>query len=729
MHDQHPTDEALIAENAALRARIAELEHAKAQSRVLPPADGARTRAGGHFEPQSIASRWQGRPYNMAEGPVVLFENNPLPMWIFDVETLAFLAVNDAASQQYGYTHDEFLRMKISDIRPAEDHPALLRQVAAPRAAPRNISPGWRHRTKSGATIYVDIISYPIVFGDRPARLVVAIDVTSRRRTEMVLDGQRRFFELLATGASLEHVLYALVELVNHQLEDALCSILLLDDDGRHLRHYVAPGLPETYTRAIDGAPIGPNAGSCGTAAYHNTTVVVANIASDRLWDGYRDLALAHDLRACWSLPFHDSGGRVLGTFAVYHRDPRSPTAEELAQIKNAAYLAAVAAERTRAEATLREGEMRYRLASRASSDVIWEYVAATASLQWSDWAETVFGYTPDQVGSYASWWDERVHPDDRERVLALLESSLFGSDSFWADEYRFRRADGTYAHILDRAYIVRTDMGEVVRMIGAMQDMTGRKQAEDEILRLNAELERRVEERTAQLAAANKELEAFSYSVSHDLRAPLRHIDGFGRLLAQREGARLDETSARYLHIIGESARRMGQLIDDLLAFSRMSRAEMQALPVDLGALVKDIRHDLAASVESRTVVWEIGPLPIVRGDPAMIRIVLVNLLSNALKYTAPRHEAHISITATTIADWWQIAVADNGVGFDMQYVHKLFGVFQRLHRDEEFEGTGIGLATVRRIIGRHGGEVWARGELDVGATFCFTLKQHGQE
>jgi light-regulated signal transduction histidine kinase (bacteriophytochrome) len=244
---------------------------------------------------------------------------------------------------------------------------------------------------------------------------------------------------------------------------------------------------------------------------------------------------------------------------------------------------------------------------------------------------------------------------------------------------------------------------------------------------RTDLELERRIAERTVQLEAANKELEAFSYSVSHDLRAPLRHIDGFARLLAQRESGRLDETSARYLGVIGEAARKMGQLIDDLLAFSRMSRTEMQALPVDLGQVIEGVRHDLAPAVEGRDIEWRIGPLPVITGDPAMINVVFSNLLSNAVKYTAPRGQARIAIEATGAeGDEIVIAISDNGVGFDMAYAHKLFGVFQRLHRDEEFEGTGIGLATVRRIISRHGGRVWAEAALDSGATFYMTLERH---
>lgn len=285
--------------------------------------------------------------------------------------------------------------------------------------------------------------------------------------------------------------------------------------------------------------------------------------------------------------------------------------------------------------------------------------------------------------------------------------------------ELRLRHSDGSSR---DVEFSVAVDVLPGRHLL-VLRDVTERKRFEEEIRRLNSTLDLRVRERTAALEALNRELESFSYSVSHDLRSPLRHINGYSDLLRKSATGSLDPKAARYLETIVDAAHRASTLVDELLAFARMGRVEMRNCEIDMGTLVGEVRTEVEREAEGRDVRWYVGPLPRVRGDAAMLKLAVRNLLSNALKYSRPRPVAEIRIEAERVGEEFVFRVRDNGVGFDMSAADSLFGVFKRLHSDDQFEGTGIGLANVRRIVERHGGRTWADSRLGEGATFSFSI------
>lgn len=335
-------------------------------------------------------------------------------------------------------------------------------------------------------------------------------------------------------------------------------------------------------------------------------------------------------------------------------------------------------------------------------------------------------GYSQEQIAALGSTiFLQLLHPTD----LALLPERMArfpdAQDSdLIVTEYRMRHADGSWRWLYSREVIfARAEAGQPTQVLGVIQDITDQKVAEEEVRRLNAELEARVQERTGQLQAAIRELEAFSYSVSHDLRAPLRAIDGFSRIVWEEYANQLDADGREYLRLVRENTRQMGQLIDDLLAFSRLNRQAIQPQPLDMDSVVQHALAGFASEIERRAVSVTLAPLAPCAGDAAMLRLVWVNLISNALKYT--RHQPHAEISIGSRQEGQELIyfIRDNGGGFDMHYAHKLFGVFQRLHRAEEYEGNGVGLATVQRIIHRHGGRVWGESSPGQGANFAFAL------
>jgi len=392
--------------------------------------------------------------------------------------------------------------------------------------------------------------------------------------------------------------------------------------------------------------------------------------------------------------------------------------------------------ERSVAQKALAASEQRIHALVSTMSSVIWICDRRGCFMVDQDsWAQ----YTGQPMQEYLGLgWRTRFHPDDQGQLdrawsIALMQSSAFALEArLWhAESARYRfvslravpviNGDGNTA-----ADTNSQDNQEAQEWIGSITDIDDRRKAEFEVLTLNMELERRVSERTAQLEIANKDLESFSYSVSHDLRAPVRAVAGFSAILRNTQGDELGAESRRLLDIISSEANRMGMLIDDLLSFSRLGRQAMQMRNMDMGQLVQKTFEQLNLEQSGPPLQFRLGQLPQAEGDRTLLGQVWANLLSNALKFTAKREEAMIEVGAISDDEKFTFFVRDNGAGFDPRYKDKLFGVFQRLHGTSEFAGNGVGLALVQRIIHRHGGRVWAEGKPDAGATFYFTLPRH---
>ena len=397
---------------------------------------------------------------------------------------------------------------------------------------------------------------------------------------------------------------------------------------------------------------------------------------------------------------FHGASGQVEGAFAA---------ARDVSELK-------------RTEQELRLSRERLALALKAGHAGTFDWDIQNNVNIWTPEVEEVHGLAPGEFAGRYEDWEALVVPEDLPAARVCIENSLRSGE--FAGEWRIRRRNnGQVRWITSRAKIIYDDAKKPWRMIGVNIDVTERKQAEDEVRKLNNELESRVIERTAQLEAANKELEAFTYSVSHDLRAPLRHISGFSKILSEEFSQSLPPDAQHHVQRILDGTGRMGQLVDDLLNLGRVGRKELSLQVAGLHSIVDDVIASLKSDVGDRHVEWKIGDLPYVECDTSLMQQVFHNLLSNAVKFTRPRANAVIEIGQEQQNGRPAVYVRDNGVGFSMKYADKLFGVFQRLHRSEDFEGTGVGLATVQRIVQKHGGRIWAEGELDRGATFYFTL------
>lgn len=684
----------------------------------------------------------------------LLFANNPLPMWVYDFQTLQFVEVNDAAVSHYGFTQDEFLQMRITDIRPDEDVPRLLEDLARTRPA-MQFSGEWRHRRKNGDIIDVEIVSHRLTLNGRDVVLVVADDVTARRKSETSLQEREE---------RLRSIYDTVADVIFH---------LKVEPDGGYRFVSVNPafmavtGLPSEMVVGKRVDEIIPPPSLTLVLDRYREAIAERKIVR---WEETSDYPTGRLTGEVSVAPVFDAGGRCTHLVGAVHditeRKRTEVEREHLLAREQAARRAAQDAQR-RSAFLADAGKM---LSASLDYRTTLVNAARSAVPDVADWAVVdmirpdgslerlaVIHTDPEKI--QMAYDLHRRYPPDLSGPGPMQDALRTGKpvlvpeipavmlEQLDDEERRLVSALGLGSYIF--APIVMK--GRVTGLITMVMTESGRVYGDEELTMaeelsrraalaienarhyeeaqvLNLELERRVADRTAQIEEANKELEAFSYSVAHDLRAPLRAIDGFSRLVVDGYGASLPDEAQRYLSRVRQGARHMGELIDDLLTFAHVARQPLRRQRTQTAQLVQQVIAQLQPENGVATTI-DMGPLPEAVADPALVRQVFANLLSNALKFSRSRAHPRIEVTHRTDGDEVTFIVRDNGVGFDMRYADKLFGVFQRLHRAEEYEGTGVGLAIVQRIIHRHGGRVWAESEIDKGATFYFTLGGAGHD
>jgi PAS domain S-box-containing protein len=545
-------------------------------------------------------------------------------------------------------------------------------------------------------------------------------DIEDRKRAEMLLAGEKRLLEMIARGESGAAVLDGICRFHEELASDSLSSILLLDPKANCLRHGAAPNLPAEYIRAIDGAVIGPSAGSCGTAAYRAEPVIVSDIATDPLWADYKDLALAHGLRACWSTPILSTAGRVLGTFATYYREPRIPTPRERSVIEQITNLASIALEREQAEAKLRQSERHLAEASRLSHTGSVYTNALTGEHVWSDETYRIFEYDPSQAPASREMMYRRVHPDDTAHVRAAVGRLYAGEGVSVAFNFRLVMPDGRIKYIQGRGYLQHDAAGNR-EVVGAVVDVTAARHAED-ALRRSEDALRQAQAELAHVTRVMTVAEIAS-SIGHEVNQPLAAIVMSGtaaRRWLDADPPRVAEAREAVQGIISDG-NRASQVIDHIRTMLRKGEPEMKTLNVN------DMIHETLMLTRSELARHRVAfltelseELPLVVGDRVQLQQVLVNLMLNgadAMSAIADRPRLLTLRSRTNGSGGIVMDVADTGIGLAAASRDRMFDAFF----STKPHGLGMGLSISRSIIEAHGGQLWATANDGPGATMQY--------
>jgi PAS domain S-box-containing protein len=595
----------------------------------------------------------------------------------------------------------------------------------------------YRRITGRGDTIWMSASGVPI-FDDQgrfKGYRGIGREITERKLREALLDGEKQVLEMIARNEPLEHILTALMRVLEAQSPGMLCSVLLLDADGVHLRHGAAPSLPEDYMRAIDGVAIGEGVGSCGTAAIRREPVYVEDIATDPLWSEYRELALRHELRACWSTPIFDTQRKVLGTVAIYYRRPGRPTAYHQWLIGIATHIGAIAIGRQQTDAALQNMTRRLEVALEGSRVSVWESDLRSNEIWLSAGWAGYLGKAAVETRTTAAELLALVHPNDRESVAAVAVRAMKGEIASYAIEHRVKAESGEWKWILSRGQVIeRAAGGRPLRMSGTNTDITERKRIEDQLVAFNSELEGRVASRTAELmkaleagAVTARAKSEFMNNVTHELRTPLNSIIGFAELLKDEMPGPLNAKQAAFAADILASGQQLLALVEGVLEMSRLdvTGTLLKREPVEIGAALGERVAARRKAAEARgvsialKVAADAGSANL---DPKALRRMFDALLDNAVKFN--REGGQVAVSARRAGGALEIAVADTGIGIAREDLAKLFKPLAQLDAGpaRRHSGVGLGLALARGLAELHGGTLTVESEL--GKSSIFTLR-----
>ena len=656
-----------------------------------------------------------------------LLESMPDAMMVVDRDERIHL-VSAQTEQLFGYDRQELLGQLVEVLIPTRFHSRHPghRTGYFTDARPWPMGQGLElcGLRKDGSEFPIDIRLSPMQTEGGSLVTAAIRDITERKRTERRQAAQYAVTHVLAESPTLQDAGAKILQVLCESLGWEVSAIWGVDPDANLLRCLEIWHGPETdaaeFVAVSWQLTFASGVGMPGRVWSRGEPVWVPDVLLDSNFPRVTMAAKA-GLHAAIGFPIK-IGKNVYGVIEFFSREIREPDSDLLQMVGDIGNKIGQFIERKRMEEALKEQECSLVTAQALAHLGSWEWHIKSGEERWSDEQFRIFGYEPQSFAPSYGTFIQALHPDDRDRVLIAVKKTL-DEQALYDLECRIMRPNGEIRFVQCCGNVYRDQAGQSVRMAGTVLDITERKRVEEEITLLNADLERRVSQRTAELKAANKELESFSYSVSHDLRAPLRSIDGFSQALLEDCADKLDEPGKDALRRVRAASQRMGKLIDDLLQLSRLMRSGLQRRSVDMSDLALASATEVRNIWPGRQVKLIIAPGLHAEGDQQLLRIVFDNLLGNAWKFTSKREQATIEVGAISHNGTTAYFVRDNGAGFDMAYSDKLFGAFQRLHAMADYPGTGIGLATVQRIIHRHGGRVWAEGKVDEGATFYFTL------